>query len=278
MNRYPVEEPSGRQDEPFVLVIEIDAWNIRERTHWGQAEEIRKKGEKPDHWHWVWTGTVFALEDRIEKDKRPMILNRGYVATRQGLDALREQLHAEAMRRGLARADKVLILADGASWIWNLAEDRFKEAHQRLDLYHLHQHLWAVARDLYPEDEKKMKQWIGRKKKQLSTGRSAKVIEDIENALTQIAPERREKADKELNYFKTHQNRMDYDVAKENNEPQGSGAIESTCRQYQSRFKTVGQFWSTTGDEAVLSIATFLRNERMHVLFPHVKLSPHYRN
>ncbi|MFT5030068.1 MAG: hypothetical protein ACI9VS_002520, partial [Candidatus Binatia bacterium] len=39
-----------------------------------------------------------------------------------------------------------------------------------------------------------------------------------------------------------------------------------------------GQFWSTTGDEAVLSIATFLRNERMHVLFPHVKLSPHYRN
>ena len=240
MNRYPVEEPSGRQDEPFVLVIEIDAWNIRERTHWGQAEEIRKKGEKPDHWHWVCTGTVFALKDRIEKDKRPMIVNRGYVATRQGLDALREQLHAEAMRRGLARADKVLILADGASWIWNLAEDRFKEAHQRLDLYHLHQHLWAVARDLYPEDEKKMKQWIGRKKKQLSTGRSAKVIED--------------------------------------NEPQGSGAIESTCRQYQSRFKTVGQFWSTTGDEAVLSIATFLRNERMHVLFPHVKLSPHYRN
>ena len=55
------------------------------------------------------------------------------------------------------------------------------------------------------------------------------------------------------------------------NEPLGSGAIESTCRQYQVRFKRTGQFWSCAGDEALLCLETYWRNERWHELFPHAK-------
>jgi hypothetical protein len=33
----------------------------------------------------------------------------------------------------LAQAAKVLVVADGALWIWNLTEDRFGQAEQRLD-------------------------------------------------------------------------------------------------------------------------------------------------
>lgn len=279
MNQFPIQEdPCARQKDPFVMIIEIDAWNIRERDNWGKAAQLRKKGKEPGHWHWVWTGTVFCLEDRLLKGKRPIILNRGYVVTALGLDALREQLHAEALRRGLGRATKVVILADGASWIWNLASDRFPKAVQRLDLYHLRQHLWVVARELYPNEERAAARWFARKKKQLSKGRATAVIADIQKALKEIVPQRQEQVGKELNYFKEHRHRMDYDQAIDNNEPLGSGAIESTCRQYQSRFKTAGQFWSRTGDEALLSLATFWRNRRMPRLFPHIKLSPHYEN
>jgi hypothetical protein len=49
----------------------------------------------------------------------------------------------------------------------------------------------------------------------------------------------------------------------------GSGAIESTCRQYQVRFKRAGQFWSLEGDEALLALETLRRNERWSELFPH---------
>ena len=35
---------------------------------------------------------------------RPVISERGFVATREGIDGLREQLHAEALRRGLGQA------------------------------------------------------------------------------------------------------------------------------------------------------------------------------
>jgi len=53
--------------------------------------------------------------------------------TRGGVEGLKAQLWAEAMRHGLGRADEVLIVADGAVWIWNLAGDRFAGARQRVD-------------------------------------------------------------------------------------------------------------------------------------------------
>ncbi len=38
-----------------------------------------------------------------------------------------QQLHYETRQRGLAQAQRVLVLADGAVWIWKLAEDRFAD-------------------------------------------------------------------------------------------------------------------------------------------------------
>jgi hypothetical protein len=80
---------------------------------------------------------------------RPFLSERGYVATRKGLDAFKQQLYAESVRRGLLQAAHVLILADGAVWIWNIAEDKFKGAKQRVDLYHVQEHLWSPAADLH---------------------------------------------------------------------------------------------------------------------------------
>ena len=74
---------------------------------------------------------------------------------------------------------------------------------------------------------------------------------------------------KEVSYFQSHRERMDYGTAKQKGEPLGSGAMESTCRQYQCRFKRTGQFWSQTGDEALMCLETFRRNGRWHLLFPH---------
>src|ERR1035441_5810932 len=49
----------GPPTPPFRLVIEIDAWNIRERDDWGQTEKLRAKGQPVSRWHWVYVGTVF---------------------------------------------------------------------------------------------------------------------------------------------------------------------------------------------------------------------------
>lgn len=145
---------ASKVSESQTLVIQIDAFNIRERGEdWGRAQQLRERGEEPSHWHWAYVGTVFVLEDRLDKNGRASIVERGFVVTRQGVDELREQLHAEALRRGLGRAKRVLVIADGAVWIWNLVKDRFPEAIQRLDLFHAAQHLWAAAEALFGPGE-----------------------------------------------------------------------------------------------------------------------------
>lgn len=136
--------------EPYQLILQIDAWYIRERDAWGQSAALRRQGLEPERWHWVYTGTCFRLDQRGRTaGGRPVITERGFVATRRGIEELREQLHAEARRRGLGQAAGVLVIADGAAWIWRLADDRFPDARQRPDYYHAVQHLTAVGQALY---------------------------------------------------------------------------------------------------------------------------------
>lgn len=259
----------GSISKPFTLAIEIDAWNIRERDAWGQSDQQRARGEEPQRWHWVYGATCFRLEDRVTKGKRAMILSRGTVMTRGGVEALKSQLWAEATRHGLAKAARVLVLADGAVWIWNLVEDRFEKAVQRLDLFHAKEHLWTVARALYPEDDKAAKAWVGPLLKDLERDRGSEVIATLESLMEGLHSTARELVQKQINYFGSNLHRMKYKDGKKRGEPLGSGAIESTCRQYQCRFKRPGQFWSRDGDESLICLETFWRNDRWHVLFPH---------
>jgi hypothetical protein len=100
--------------EPYQMIIQLDAWNIRERDDWGQSAALRRAGQEPERWHWVYTGTCFRLDHRGQTaGGRPVITERGFVSTRLGIDALREQLHAEALRRGLVRRPARWSLATG---------------------------------------------------------------------------------------------------------------------------------------------------------------------
>ena len=259
--------------DPFTLVIELDAWNIRERDeHWGQSAALRAQGQEPARWHWTYGGTCFRLNQRAQTaGGRPVLLSRGTVMTRGGVDALKEQLWAEAMRRGLGRANEVLIVADGAVWIWNLAGDRFPGARQRVDFYHVSQHLWAVAHRLHPDDPAAARAWVEPLLAKLKDDASCEVITELEQLQGRLEGAAKESLQKEVNYLQSQRERLDYGTAKAKGEPLGSGAMESTCRQYQVRFKRTGQFWSQEGDEALMCLETFRRNGRWQLLFPHAQ-------
>lgn len=262
---------------PFTLIIEIDAWNIRERDDWGRTRKLRRKGQEPERWHWVFTATLFRLDQRGQtQGGRRVITQRGYVATRQSLDCFTRQVYVEALLRGLLNAQQVLIIADGAIWIWNLAQDRFKEAKQRVDLFHVKEHLHELARTLYGQGTPEAQQWLQPLLRFLENRKDGALdvlhqLEDLRQSLKNLTACQQEALDKEIGYFTTHHQRMDYKQAKANGEPVGSGAVESTASQYQNRFKCTGQFWTLEGDEALLALATLHRNERWHLLFPHIR-------
>jgi len=258
---------------PFTLVIELDAWNIRERNaaDWGHTEERRQAGTPPEWWHWVYGGTCFRLSQRVKTaGGRAMILSRGTVMTRGGIEALKPQLWAEAMRHGLSQAHLVLVIADGAVWIWNLVRDRFPEAVQRLDPWHALEHLWAVAHALHPEDETAAAAWIKPLKEKLLASQAVEVIAELDQVLKQLRGARRATVQAERNYLENNRDRLDYRGVQTRDEPGGSGAMESTCKQYQGRFRRSGQFWTQVGDEALMCLDTFWRNGRWARLFPHV--------
>jgi hypothetical protein len=291
-----IQQLAGQSDgpaaRPFTLVIEIDAWNIRERDDWGRTlkarqEALRQNKEAPSKWHWVYVATVFRLDHRgTTAADRPVISQRRYACTRLGVEDLMRQLYRQAIDCNLGQAQDVLVIADGALWIWSAVKDRFQEARCRLDLYHANQHLWTVAHELYGKDTPEASQWVEPLLKQLHRDNTPGVIQCLTDLATEVSGKLRKKVQEQITYFKNNQNRIHYrDVLAARkavkkgtatteqkikaNEPLGSGAIESTCRQYQCRFKRTGQFWSMEGDEALLCLETFWRNHRWHDLFPH---------
>ena len=71
-----------------------------------------------------------------------------------------KRIYREAWKRGWCRARKKVVIGDGAEWIWTLVAEHFPDAIQIVDLYHARQHLWEVARQLYPHEEGKQKAWM----------------------------------------------------------------------------------------------------------------------
>jgi hypothetical protein len=265
LRRQPDQQASSEKQqleltlEPYQMILQLDAWDICERDAWGQSEALREQGQEPDRWHWVSTGTCFRLDHRGQSaGGRPVITERGFLATGAGIEGLREQLHAEALRRGLGQAASALVIGDGAVWIWRLADDRWHQARQRLDFYHAVQHLAAVGRAFFGEDKAKLTTWLKPLVRELKNQSSLKVIRRLEEALAAMPRGAAAHAvAKELGYFHEHQGRMDYQAGGRAGEPIGSGAVEATCRQAQCRSKRPGEFWSQAGDEALMCLETF---------------------
>lgn len=265
----PADEP-----EAFTLVIVPDAWKLRERDDWGCTEEIRARGCEPQRWHDVKSARLFRLDQRVECSERAMLLESTCVATRLGLEEFSRQLWTEAMRMGLTRAARVLVIADGGVWIWNLAQDRFPRAEGTLDFYHASQHVWAVARELFGEDDPRARRWVQPLLHQLRHGEHGKVIKRLQGLSRKHAQEAfAQTLEREWRYFDAHRDHLDYAAKADRGEPIGSGSVESLCKQYQLRFKRSGQFWKTENAEALLELDNRRRNNRWASLWPHLNPS-----
>lgn len=231
------------------------------------SPSLREAGQAPSRWHWVYGGaTCFRLDQRGETaGGRPVISERGYVMTCGGVEALRELLWAEAVRRGLSQAEQVLVVADGAVWIWNLVADRFARCAPTVGL---------LPRQPTPVDggrgTAQARVWVEPLLKQLRAGQAPKVIRRLEELRVPTDVPAAETTAGERQYSQTHRGRLDYAKAAAQGWPLGSGAMEFSCRQYQCRFRRPGQFWRETGGEALHALHDFWRNGRWQQVFPHV--------
>ena len=165
------------------------------------------------------------------------------------------RLYREAHHRGWSRAKKKVVIGDGAEWIWNLAAEHFPEAIQIVDLYHARQHLWTVARQLYPQDEVQQKAWMKvHQKRLLDKGKIEKLVSALRSLQTSH-PSLAEKIRTEADYFEQNAERMRYPKFRRQHLFVGSGVIEAGCKTViGSRFKQSGMFWTVRGANAILAL------------------------
>ena len=166
-----------------------------------------------------------------------------------------KRLYWEAWKRGWSRAQKKVVMGDGAEWIWNLAELHFPGAVQIVDLYHARQHLWELARKLYPNDEASQKAWIkAHQKRLLDKGKIEKLVLAI-RSIHSTNPEVADKIRTEADYFETNAERMRYPKFRKQHLFVGSGVIEAGCKTViGSRLKQSGMFWTVRGANAILAL------------------------
>ena len=165
------------------------------------------------------------------------------------------RLYVEAWKRGWSRAQKKVVIGDGAEWIWNLAADHFPGAIQIVDLYHARQHLWELVRKLYSNDDGQQKAWMKvHQKRFLDKGKIEKLVTSIRSHSSHN-PEVSEKIRTEADYFERNADRMRYPKFRRQHLFVGSGVIEAGCKTViGSRLKQSGMFWTVRGANAIIAL------------------------
>jgi hypothetical protein len=148
------------------------------------------------------------------------------------------------------RAAEVIVLADGARWIWNMVEDLLPHAVQILDFSHAKEYLWDAAKIIYGEGSAFVTPWVKERETLLLEDQVPQVIThlqaflDLRPALAPI-----------LHYFEQNQGRMRYGTYRQKGYFIGSGAIESAGKQLAAgRIKGPGMRWNVTEVNALLKL------------------------
>ena len=215
-----------------------------------------KRDGQPAHTREVKLGCVFT---RTRWDEKGFALrdpdSTTYTGAIETAEEFGKRIYREALQRGWSRARKKVVIGDGAEWIWNLVAEHFPGAREIVDLYHARQHLWTVARQLYPQEEVQQKAWMKvHQKRLLDKGKIEKLVSELHSIAT-TNPQLAEKIRTEAVYFERNAERMRYPRFRRQHLFVGSGVIEAGCKTVVgSRLKQSGMFWTVRGANAILAL------------------------
>jgi len=182
-------------------------------------------------------------------------------------DRIGLKLQAEAEQRGWGSAQQTVFVADGAAWIWAQAERRFPDSAHVVDWYHAKQHLCEVAKLMNHADPSSIAGWVQAQSDRLYHGNITDLIAVCTaHANPNISPD---DVDKQLNYFRTHLQRMQYADFQRAGLPIGSGVVESAAKQYKHRLAAAGMRWSQHGIQRLSPFIDARLSNRLEPLLHH---------
>jgi hypothetical protein len=198
----------------------------------------------------VFTQTAVDDEGRPVRDAQ----STSYAGAIETMEEFGRRIYAEAVRRGMREANEVIVIGDGAPWIWNVAAKHFWGATQIVDMYHALEHLANAGKAAYGALSPRSQQWLSAHRENLRNGD----IDAVVRSLKRLRPSGCQEKDvvrKEIEYFKKNRDRMRYQDFRKRGLFIGSGVVEAGCKTVIGRrLKQSGMRWTVKGANSIIAL------------------------
>ena len=248
---------------------------------WQEAEPPDMEVEKPperlyisadgtkihlrEGWREVKVAAIYETEEVSQADGEVNIraVDITYVVSFEDAETFARYVYLEAARRGLHQAEEVVVLGDGAEWIWNHIADFCDKPVEILDFYHASVHVQDGGQALYGEDTPATEEWVDHRLTELLEEGPDAMLVSLWQAAAEAPAAVKQALVKEIGYFNKHQQRMRYPELREAGYHIGSGSVESACKRIvATRLKQGGMIWSRAGAEAMAHVRAAVLGDR----------------
>jgi hypothetical protein len=217
------------------------------------------------------TGVVYEAEPGPKGDRG--VRRCAYVSTMEKVAVFGPLIATLAHTHGHHLAREVVVLGDGAAWIWLIAAAQFPYAIQILDYYHATQHLWSVANAWFGEQTPEAKAWMEAREAELKADQVLLVLRAIREWKPRSAA-KRQLRDTEYQFIANNAERMRYQTFREKGYHIGSGVIESACGHVVGqRLDEGGMHWREETADAIVCLRAALRSTNPPDLRPHYRMA-----
>lgn len=263
--------PVGNDFAGRRVAVQIDGGRVRLREN-KKEKRKKKKGARPKFdtpWREPKALIIFEFNEQgtmVKKERQPLI-----EGTLLGPDHLAELVAFHLHRLGVAQAEAVVFISDGARWIWDRLEwiekraglDHSKTVHV-LDFCHAAHHISLALSYLGYTPAVRRKRFV-ELRRLLHRSRYGEVVSKLTQRATQQKLGENHEVWTEIRYLERHgsEGHLQYATFRRRGLPSGSGAIESTIRRViNQRLKSNATYWLAENAEGMFAIRALLLCDR----------------
>jgi hypothetical protein len=265
--------PAGNDFAGRRVAVQIDGGRVRLRENKKRRKKSKKTKGRRQKFDTPWREPkaliIFEFNEQgkmVKKERQPLI-----DGTLLGPDHLAELVAFHLHRLGVAQAELVVFISDGARWIWDRLEwiekraglDSSKTMHV-LDFCHAAHHISLALAALGLTGDARRKTY-GHLRKLLKNSRYDKVVSELKKRAKRKKLKAKHEVWTEIRYLEKHgaEGHLRYVTFRRRGLPCGSGAIESTIRRViNQRLKSNAMYWLEENAEAMFAIRALLLCDR----------------
>lgn len=257
---------AGTDDGPFAgrrIVASVDGGRVLIRKRLGGRPKKGGRRRFETEWREPKVLTIYVLDEDGSRDRTVASVIDG---TLGDADAVFELLRYHLLRLGAHQAQQLVLIGDGAKWIWNRADElrqnlglpreRFTEI---VDYFHVVERLGELSKTHIHDGEEIRLGWIREQKRRLKQG----LVEELEAVFRVIGKRAPEAMATEAEYWSRNRERLRYGAFRDRQLPIGSGAVESSVRRVINlRMKGASIAWTEEHAEGILHLRAHAKSGR----------------